>query len=159
MTKEITKAFILQQIQDKFKLRELAPEIFRFSEEVVPTYDIEQHLMTWEVMSETESITSATSFGFFTVPQNEQWLLRSYMVIYGMAGAIKGTGLYIAYRPTVAADMIYLDMKKSQEVSYLINLSVPVILHPGNMLRYMIDTYVSTQDLTIAIDVQKEEIR
>ena len=159
MTKEITKAFILQEMEDKFKLRELSPEKFRFSEEVIPIYDIEQHLTSWEVRSSTVSITSATYFLFFNVPTNERWLLRAYQVIFGATGAHKGTGLYIWYRPPPTTETIYLDMKKNQEVSYLVNLLHPVVLESGNRLEYLIDTYVSTQNLTINIDIQKEEIR
>ena len=158
MTKEITKAFILQQMQDKFKLRELEPSKFTFSEEVIPVYNVEQHLLHYEVEHLTQSITSAGATNFFYVPATERWTLRAYQVIYGATGAIKGTGLYISYRPATE-DFIYLDMKKGQEVSYLVNLPVPVILEPNSRLAYLIDTYVSTQNLTIDIDVQIEEIR
>ena len=44
MTKEITKSFILQQIQDKFRLREFTAENFLFSETVIPIYNVENHL-------------------------------------------------------------------------------------------------------------------
>ena len=155
MTKEITKAIILQELQDKFRLREFEPSKFLFSEIVVPTYDLSDHLSHWELMSQTVSITSATYFTFFTVPEDEQWTLRAYQVVYGMTGAIKGTGLHLARK----VSNIYLDLKKGQEVSYLVNLPVPVVLEHGDILRYMIDTYVSTQDLIIRIDVRKEEIR
>ena len=158
MTKEITKAYILQQIQDKFKLRELEPEVFRFSEQVIPTYDVSQHLGNWVVLNATVSITSAASFVFFDVPETERWLLRSYLVIFGGTGAIKGSGLMVNQRPG-SSDYIYLDLKKGQEVSYLVNLPVSVVLHPGNELKYLIDTYVSTQNLTVRVDVLKEEIR
>ena len=158
MTKEITKAIILQQIQDKLKLRELTPERFAFSELVVPTYNIEPHLGEWEVIENTVSITSAASFTFFTVPQDEQWLLRSYVVVFGMTGAHKGTGLLINKRPATGG-YIYLDLIKGQEVSYLTNLPVCVKLHPLSELKYLIDTYASTQDLLIMIDVLKEKIR
>ena len=158
MSKEITKAFILQQLQDKFKLRELEPEIFRFSEQVIPVYDIEQHLMTWEVVESTVSITSAASFVFFTVPDNERWTVRAYMLVFGMTGAHKATGVYICYRPG-NTDCIYLDLKKGQEVTYLVNLPVPAVLQPNNRVNVVFDTYVSTQDLTLRMDVLKEEIR
>ena len=158
MTKEITKAFILQQIQDKFKLRELIEERFTFSENVVPVYDITPHLGEWGVLSKTLSITSATSFLFFTVPPNEQWLLRAYMIVYGMTGAIKGSGVLINKRPPMGG-YIYLDLKKGQEVSYLVNLPICVKLHPGTEIKYLIDSYTTTQDLLIQIDVLKEEIR
>ncbi|MCK4529248.1 hypothetical protein KAW18_17935 [candidate division WOR-3 bacterium] len=159
MTKEITKARILQEIEDKFKLREWIPDKFTFSEEVIPVYNIEPHLQKWEVEDTTVSITSASGFTFFTVPQTERWLLRGYNVIYGMTGAIKGSGLFIDHRPTDNTHYIYLDLVKGQEVSYILNLPVPVVLEPGNRVRYLIDTYVSTQDLSIFIDVQKEELR
>ena len=159
MTKEITKAFILQQMEDKFKLRELIPEKFRFSEEVIPIYNIEQHLATWENTSKTLSITSATAFTFFEVPSTERWLLRSYTIIFGATGAHKGSGLLIDHRPPPSGDTTYLDLLKGQEISYLTIPPTPVVLEPDNRLRYLIDTYVSTQDLTISIDYQKEEIR
>jgi hypothetical protein len=159
MTKEITKASILQEIQDKFGLREFEPAKFLFDETVVPVYDIERHLTKWEIMEMTVSITSAAGFYFFKVPANERWLLRAYQVIYGMTGAHKGSGLYIDYRPPSTATAMYLDLKKGQDVSYLVNLPNPVMLSPGNRLYYLIDDYTSTQNLTIDIDVQKEEIR
>ena len=158
MTKEITKAFILQEIEDRFKLREFEPDKFLFSELVVPTYNIDRHLYTWEVVAQTESITSATFFTFFTVPADEEWLLRSYMMIFGMTGAHKASGVLISMRPT-GARFIYLDLKKNQEISYLVNLPVPVTLQAGNKIKILIDTYVSTQDLTLYMDVRKEKIR
>ena len=157
MTKEITKAFILQEIQDKFKLRELTPEKFVFSEMVIPTYDVGPHLTTWEIKKKTVSITAADAFTFFTVPENEQWLLRSYQVIYLATGAIKGSGLYLWRQ--LSGDFIYIDLKKGQEVSYLITPPNPVVLQPRATLRYLIDTYVSTQNLTIYIDVLVEVLR
>jgi hypothetical protein len=158
MTKEITKAYIVQQIEDKLKLRDLEPERFTFSERVIPVYNIEPHLSTWKVKYTTVNITSATSFKFFTVPQNERWTLRAYHVVYLMTGAIKGSGLFIGDRPG-AGDFIYLDLKKGQEVSYLITLGVPVVIEAGSTLNYLIDTYVSSQNLAVYIDVLVEEIR
>ena len=159
MTKEITKAFILQEIQDKFGLREFEAAKFLFNETVVPVYNIERHLTSWSVDSQTVSITSATSFYFFSVPQNERWTVRAYMVIYGMTGAHQGSGLYMDHRPPGNIDMMYLDLKKGQDVSYLVNLPVPVEMLPRTRLYYTIDSYTSTQNLTIHIDVLKEEIR
>jgi len=156
MTKEITKAIILQEIQDKLKLREFTPAQFLFEESVVPTYDINQHLGHWEVLAKTVSITSTTNFTFFAVPSTERWTLRAYQVLYGMTGAIKGSGLYVAARPSSS---LYLDLKKGQEVSYLVNLPQHVVLEPGNVLEYYIDTYVSTQNLEIRVDVWKEQLR
>ena len=159
MTKEITKSIILQEIQDKLKLREFEPDNFLFSETVIPTYNIEQHLLHWEVLVETVSITSATNFLFFTVPDNERWTLRAYSLYYGMTGAIKGTGLYMINRPGGNTTSFFLDLKKNQEVSYLVNLPFPVVIDAGTELRYLIDTYVTTQDLTVRCDVMREEIR
>ena len=158
MTKEITKAFILQQLQDKFKLREFEPGKFLFSETVLPVYNVEPHLSTWEVLETTVSITSAAAFNFFIVPDNERWTLRAYQLLFGMTGAIKASGLLISHRPTYL-DSIYLDLKKGQEVSYLVNLPQLVVLQPGNTLRVLIDTYVTTQDLTVHVDIKREEIR
>ena len=158
MTKEITKAYILQQLQDKFKLREFEPGNFLFSETVIPVYNIEPHLSTWEVKEKTVNITSADSFTFFTVPFNERWTLRAYQLIFQMTGAIKASGLLVSHRPT-DPDYIYLDLKKGQEVSYLVNLPQHVVLDPENMLKVLIDTYVSPQDLIVRVDVKREEIR
>ena len=158
MTKEITKARILQELQDKFGLREYEAENFLFSETVTPTYDIAPHLAKWEIEISLVSITSASSFLFFTVPETERWTLRGYLVLYGMTGAHKGSGLFVQFRPGVN-EYIYLDLLKAQEVSYIVNLPTPVVLEPGNRLYYMIDSYTSTQNLSINIDVLKEELR
>ena len=159
MTKEITKARILQELQDKFALREHLPASFLFEETVIPTYDIEQHLGAWEIKAKTQSITSATSYIFFAVGPKQRWLLRGYTVIFLATGAIKGSGLYITNRPPILTNLQYLDLTKGQEVSYTVNLSVPVVLGPNAQLGYLIDTYVSTQDLLIYVDILKEEIR
>ena len=158
MTKEITKAFIIQQIEDKFKLRDFEPEKFLFSETVIPVYNIEPHLSAWEVKASTVNITSAEAYTFFTVPDTERWTLRSYQLLFQATGAIKASGLLVSHRP-LTADSIYLDLKKGQEVSYLVNLPQLVVLQPGNLLRVLIDTYVSPQDLIVRIDVKREEIR
>ena len=158
MTKEITKAHIIQEIQDKLGLRELTPEKFAFSEQVIPVYNIEQHLVKYAVRHATMSITSAASFQFFVIPATERWTLRAYQIIYGMTGAHKGTGLFLKFRPGIN-DYIYLDMTKGQEISYLVNLPAPVVLEPSTVIYYNIDTYVSTQDLTIDIDVLTEDLR
>ena len=159
MTKEITKAFILQQIQDKFKLRELEPEVFSFSEQVIPVYNIEQHLQTWETKETQLSITSATSFEAYVVPETERWLLRAYQLIFYAEGAYKVSGVFVSQRPKGAGNYIYLDLAKGQTTSYLVTLPTPVVLEPGNKLYVLIDTYVSTASLDVILDVQKEEIR
>ena len=159
MTKEITKAFILQQIEDKFKLRELTPEKFAFSEMVIPTYNIEPHLSVWEAKNSLVSITSApTTYLFFTVPGNERWTLRGYYLVFYSEGAYKVSGVNVAYRPG-AGDNIFLDLKKEQMTSYIVNLPVPVVLDSGNTLSAYVDTYVSTANLKLVIDVKVEELR
>ena len=158
MTKEITKAYILQQIQDKFKLRELEPEVFRFLEAVVPVYNIEQHLTEWECKQEMLSITATGAYVYFTVPDNEQWTLRAYYVLFYNEGAYKVSGLYVSHRPLVE-DSIYLDLEKEQTGTYIVNLPVPVILQPGNKVNIFIDTFVSVANLRVIVDVQVEELR
>ena len=158
MTKEITKSIILQEIQDKFKLREFDPAAFLFDETVVPVYEIGEHLKTWRVYNHSESITSTGDKLFFTVPPNERWTLRSYMVLFYSEGAYQVSGVYLAYRDALS-DYIYLDLKKNQASSYLVNLPVPVVLEPNNRIYAYIDTYVSTANLRLYVDVQKEEIR
>ena len=157
MTKEITKAYIIQEIEDRFKMRELEPEVFSFSERVQPIYDIKSHLEETEIVVKTVSITSATNFLFFTVPANERWYLRSYNVIFLAAGAYKVTGLYIRRVPST--EWIYLDMIEAQTVSYAVNLPIVVRLDPGDSLRMLIDDYTSTADLKVNIDVIKEVLR
>ena len=159
MTKEITKSIILQQIQDKLGLREFDAAKFLFDETVVPVYNIEAHLGDWDVLEEVKTISSATAFTFFSVPMDERWLLRAYTVIFGATGAHKGTGLFMTYRPYPNIESMYLDMTKGQEVSYLVTLPAIVVLNPKTQLKYLIDTYVCNQALTINIDVLKEKIR
>jgi len=160
MTKEITKAVILQEMQDKLKLREFTPANFLFEETVVPVYDIEQHLEHPTTTYAEVSITSASFFLFFEIPPNEIWYLDTYNVIFMGAGAIAVTGLYISRKIRSPSDaVIYLDMELGQTVSYTVNLSKAVKLLPGDKLYVYVDTYTSTQALRLYIDYVKEEIR
>ena len=158
MTKEITKAIILQEIQNKFKLRELSPEIFRFSEEVIPVYGVEPHLGKWSLIEKTLNITSAIGRYFFGVPDNEQWTLRGYTLIFlGAANAIKVAGVYITRGDSDV--FTYLDLEKNQAVSYRVNLPVPVTLHDPDAVWVNVDEYTSTVDLQLILDVKVEVLK
>ena len=156
MTKEITKSIILQQIEDKFKLREFVPGPFLFEETVIPTYDIGPHLVTEERQVKTLSITSAASYAFFTVPENERWLLHRYNVIF-VTGAYTVAGVFLG-RP-VSADYVYLDLTAAQSVSYAHNLPNPALLMPNQRIYVMVDGYTTTGDLDMIIDATVEKIR
>ena len=158
MTKEITKAFILQEIQDKFKLRELEPERFRFLEAVRPVYNIEQHLKHREILTTTVSITATGGKIICSIPSNERWTLSRYTVVFLVAGAYKVAGVYLVRRNDSSV-FCYLDLKKNQTESYAVDLPKDVILEDGDYLMVNIDDYISTANLRIYFDVVKEEIR
>ena len=159
MTKEITKAIILQEIRDKFKLREFDPAAFLFDETVVPVYEIKNHLIHGYSDYTTVSIGSAASFVFFTVPSDEVWHLLGYNVIFMAAGAYTVAGLYISRNDRTIGAFVYLDLTAAQTVSYAINLPKEVRLTPGDRLLINVDGYTSTADLRLHIDILKEEIR
>ena len=156
MTKEITKARIIQEIQDKFKLREFSPEKFLFNETVVPIYNVEPHLGKWEIKRKTTSITSISYPTFFTVPESEKWTIRAYQPTF-MTGSYSIAGVLVG-RPD-ATTYIYLDLKAAQNVSYVVNLPVPVIVQPGEVIFVNVDGYTTTGDLLLHMDVMVEEIR
>ena len=159
MTKEITKAFILQQIQDKFGLRELEPEKFSFLESVMPIYNIEQHLKTWE--SRWLDLTVAATGGktIRIIPDMERWLLQSYTMVF-ISGAFTVAGGYILRSlRRDGTDMSYLDLKAAQSVSYLTMLPTPVVLEPGDAFMVNIDGYTSSGTLRIHYDYQRETLR
>ena len=158
MTKEITKASILQQIQDKLKLREFEPANFLFDETVIPVYDISNHLGKAIVGYGEEAITTIGGVTFYTVPDNERWFLTGYNVIFMGAGAYTVAGAYIT-RLTYPLNFMYLDLTAAQTVSYAVNLPKALMLQPGDTLNINIDGYTSPQDLRLYIDVWKEEIR
>ena len=161
MTKEITKAFILQQLEDKFKLREFDSSPFLFTETVVPVYDIEQHLRERWQKYETVSITATGTTLFFLVPQTEKWTLSRYDVVF-MTGSYTIAGVYFT-RATVYRDpsdtYLYLDLTAAQSVSYHVELPQPVVLEPNSALRINVDGFTSVGDLRLYIDYSKEEIR
>ena len=159
MTKEITKAFILQQMQDKMKLRELEPEIFSFSEMVIPVYNIEQHLQLWRMTFTEKSVTTTGGLIFFTVPHNERWYLRAYDVVFMGAGAYTVAGVYATRVNSSPYSSVYLDMTAGQTVSYHHDLPNLLPLEPGDCLYINVDGYTSTQDLRLYIDFMREEIR
>ena len=157
MTKEITKAFILQEIQDKFKLREFEHDKFLFSETVIPTYDIRPHTQKWIVDKVVISVTEIGGLHFFTVPDTEEWHLRSYTPIF-YTGVYTVAGVYITrvHDPTY---FMYLDLTAAQNTSYTVNLPMDVTLQAGDTIDINIDGYTSTGWLQLYIDVMKEEIR
>ena len=160
MTKEITKAFILQQIQDKFKLRELVPEIFTFSEMVVPVYSVEEHLNYTTADYRTESVTGTGAVLFFTVPDTERWFLQRYSLVFVGAGAYTVAGVYVRREKEVRSGVvIYLDLTAAQTISYAVDLPKTVRLDPGDTIQATIDGYTSPQDLRLYIDYLKEELR
>ena len=107
MTKEITKAIILQQIQEKFGLRELESEIFRFSEMVIPIYDIGMHVKNWDLQRYREEITGNGSLHFITVPDNERWKMRRIIVVAEAGGTYNIAIIYI-YHPSHSTDNNYI---------------------------------------------------
>ena len=158
MTKEITKAIILQQIQDKFGMREFAPAAFLFDETVVPVYNVERHLEEMWTKYITRSITSTGGELFLTVPGTERWHLKRYDVVFMGAGCYTVAGLYVERVNRSPADAyIYIDLEAAQSVSY--HKDVDVILNPGDAVKISIDGYTSTQDLRLYIDYLREEIR
>ena len=157
MTKEITKSIILQEIQDKFKLREFADAKFLFDETVIPVYNVEQHLAHAEVKEKTVSITSGPAgFLFFTLPWTERWSIHTYNIIF-MTGVFSVTGLMVARR--LDADYIYIDMTQGQTTSYTVNLPKDIICNPGDTLRVYVDGYTSTGNLMLRLDTTVEEVR
>ena len=159
MTKEITRSIILQEIQDKFKLREFEPETFTFGEHVVPIYDVGSHLLPWSATLYTRSVTGTGGVLFHTVPQDERWYISSYDMIF-MTGAYTVAGLYIdRVSKEHALALPYLDLKPAQSVSYHVELMKLVRLDAGDSTYVNIDGYTSTGDLRIVADIIKEEIR
>ena len=159
MTKEITKATILQEMQDKLKLREFDPANFLFSETVHPVYNIEQHLQHWKTAYAEQTIMSAVGVTFFTVPQNERWYVNGYNIVFMGAGAYTVSGMYIERIDAGIGVFLYLDLTAAQTVSYAVNLPKVLALNPGDQLNINIDSYTSPQDLRLYIDYMVEEIR
>ena len=158
MTKEITLARIIQEITDKFKLRELEPEIFQFSEKVLPIYDIGSHLLKPSIQTKPVSITAGPAgYLFYTVPETEKWRFNAYNVIFMASGAYTVTGLYI--QRVGSAHVVYYDMTAGQSVSYAVVLTFPVVLFPGDAIYVYVDSYTSTAELRLYVDLTKEEIR
>ena len=158
MTKEITKSIILQQIQDKFKLREFEASPFLFSEIVSPVYNIEEHLKNFKESYQTVSITGIAAYTFFTVPDDEKWVLSRYDVVF-MATSVYTVAGVFTQRTTDGSKYCYLDLAAAQSVSYHVSLPFPISLVPGNKLRISIDGYTSTADLRMYIDYIVEKIR
>lgn len=157
MTKEITKAFVLQRITDELKLRELEPEKFAFSELVIPVYNIEKHLKNWEIMESTKSVTGIGGLWFLSPAMNERWTLNGYTVIF-LSGVYTVAGVYII-RNDAVANFVYLDLAAAQNTSYTVNLPKSIELEFGDRLLINIDGYTSTGNLQLFGDINVEKIR
>ena len=158
MTKEITKAVILQEIQDKFKLREYVPTKFLFDETVVPTYDIGEHLKHPEVVLKDITVSSGpTAYMIAMVPENQRWALHSYNVIF-VTGSYTVAGVML-YQKGLVADYLYIDLSAAQSTSYINYLPTELALDPKDRLYVYVDGYTSTGTLNVRLHVTKEEIR
>ena len=82
MTKEITKANILQEIQNKFGLRDFEPERFLFGEFVTPVYDIEHHVKTWTTIRYRTQVTGNGAVAILLVPGNKEYNIRRVNVLH-----------------------------------------------------------------------------
>ena len=158
MTKEITKAFILQQIQDKFGLREYEAAKFLFEESVVPVYNIDRHLGLPMSRLVQISITETGGIEFYKVDDDQIWTLHRYVVVPMGAGAFTMAGVYLT-RTNNAAYFIYLDLTAGQTAAYANDLPKPARLYPGDTININIDGYTSTQSLRLYIDYTREMIR
>ena len=157
MTKEITKAFILQQMQNKFAMREFESRPFLFDETVVPVYNIEQHLEEWWQRFATKTITTTGAALFFTTPDERKWTLKRYDVVF-MTGVFTIAGVYIV-RTNMGSEnsFVYLDLKAAQNASY--HIERDVTLNPGDKIYVNVDGYTSTGDLRIYLDYKEEYMR
>ena len=157
MTKEITRAVILQEMQDKLKLREFEHANFLFAETVLPVYDIEQHLEEWWNLYTTMSISGMGGVTFFTIPKDERWQVKRYDVVF-ITGVYTVSGVYISrINCSPAGAIAYLDLKAAQSVSY--HTETDVVLGPGDSLKINIDGYTSPGDLRMYIDYSVEKLR
>ena len=82
MTKEITKSIILQEIADKFALRDFEPEKFLFGEYVIPTYDIAPHVRNWVNTRHRIEVTGNGSYQILYVPATERYHVRRMSLLH-----------------------------------------------------------------------------
>ena len=157
MTKEITKAFILQQIQDKFGMREFETAKFLFDETVVPVYDIGHHLRNCEARHCVTSVASAAAKILATVPDNERWFINGYTSVF-VGGAYTVAGVYVTRKDTPTI-FVYLDLAAAQSISYTINLPKVLRMDPGDALYVNVDGYTSAGQFHLELDYEVEEIR
>ena len=95
MTKEITKAILLQELKDKFELRDFEAARFLFDETVVPTYDIGEHVKLWESARSRIAIAANGSTHFFRVEMDERWSVRKIDVFNETGGNFDITQVYL----------------------------------------------------------------
>jgi len=160
MTKEITKAIILQRLVERFGLREFTPSKFLLDETVIPTFDIQHALGNWRSSySNTPTITGTGPVLVCGVPDHEKWHLRAYTVTF-VSGSVTIAGLYIKRIDCRSAtDFSYLDLTAAQSVAYLRTLPEMVTVEPGDMLYLNVDGYTSDAVLRVDYDYKMEEIR
>ena len=157
MSKEITKAYIIQELTDKFKLREDTPEKFLFLEGVRPVYNIEEHLKDFSILSVTRSVTGIGGVYFSGPGDTKKWELNGYTIVF-LSGAFTVSGAYIT-RNSDSGKFVYLDLTAAQSVSYTVNLPKSITMYPGDRLSINVDGYTSTGDLRMDMDVSSETIR
>ena len=96
MTKEITKSIILQEMQDKFQLRDFESARFLFDETVIPTYDVGAHVKHWTVTRDRQVVSGNGALFFHVVPYDERWRVRKIDVYSETGGNFDIDQIFIA---------------------------------------------------------------
>ena len=160
MTKEITKAYILQQLEDKMGLREFTASPFLFDETVIPVYNIEQHLQRqWNGYVEV-SVSATGGISLVTIPQQQRRTVARYDIVFMGVSTCTVAGVYVKRINRSPTDAYtYLDLTAAQTVSYHIELPTPVVMEAGDQFCITIDGYTSPMNIRFYYDYIREDIR
>jgi len=160
MTKEITKAIILQELQDKFQLRDFDPAKFLFDETVIPTYEITPHLTHTTAKMVDHVFTGIGGFVFITLPSDEKWIVTGYTVVFVTTGNLTLSGVFIARKARVGGSTFtYLDLTAGIAASYTHYLATPLRLDPGDAIGVNCDGYTTDTTIQLYVDYTMEEMR
>jgi len=162
MTKEITKANIIQEIQNKFQLREFTPAQFLFDETVVPTYDMGQHVKAWDMSRGRVAVSANGTLIPYAVPETEQWRIRRLSLINETGGNFDVDQIF-TYHPSVPTAITYVFYNTASPIGTgtvkIFEFPQDIPMSPGEHVMINISNYVGAGYVSVHMLKEVETIR
>lgn len=145
--KKITKAILMQQLVDRFKLQEHVREEFVFLEEVLPVFELKSLLDDWDIRyTGALGVTAISLIKVLEAPMNERITIRD-IEINQASGTFTYISIILVRNKDVVNKLRYYEWGASQSGRSVLNLAQDLVLDPGDYLEVYCDGFTTNGNL------------